>query len=135
MVVQPLHDFELSENLLVAALLFHDEFFAHSLDGIEGSRVFLSGQVYLFSEASLANHFNLVKVLHGHHHRIALKLFMKHNLLVILGGGTAARGTDTLLFLFHLLGEDCDKGHFVFEYFHDSFFAHSQPKIDVFIFV
>ena len=100
MVVQALHDLQLSKDLLVAALLLHDETLAHSFYRVEWACVFFTGEVNLLSEAAFANNLDLIKVLHGHH--VINVLFSSFCDCSSVSSGSF------LVALLHLLGEDCD---------------------------
>ena len=129
MIIQTLHHFQFAEDLLVAALLLHDELFAHRLDCIQRPCVFFAGKVYLLSEATFTDDLNLVKILHAkHRHRAVATLFYSWTT-------TFPFSSTLLLLVFHLLGKDGDQRHIMLQHLTDSFVAHRQPKIDILILV
>ena len=82
MVVQSLHDLQLTKDLFVASLLLHYKLLAHSLDCIQRTCIFLARQVDLFSETALTDDFYLIKVLHSHHLRLRTCLTCGFQLLL-----------------------------------------------------
>lgn len=59
---QSLHHLQFTEDLLVAALLFEDELFAHRFYGQKLPGIFLASEVHFFSKATLADHLDLLIV-------------------------------------------------------------------------
>ena len=66
MVGQALHHFELTEDLFIPAVLFHDEPLRHRLDRVQGACVLLADQVDFLSESTLSDDLYFLVVLHRH---------------------------------------------------------------------